>query len=411
MTCKIHPHIYGRRIGTIYYDEGKVYFQYDDAFRNSALEISPFKLPLDLKGVYTNRDGRCFAGLPGVFHDSLPDRFGTKVLERYFESRGIPSYELNVAQKLMFIGGGGMGAITYEPAEEMDTETGTGEPIAIRDFAEIAGRIMAGEPAESMPRFIKSAASAGGANPKAVIGYAPDTREMIDGTSGVLPEGFEHWLIKFDTDNPAGKDRTKLEYLYMSMAKDAGIITPELRLYSVEGVNHFLIRRFDRIGNEPIHLHSVAGLTHTDFNLPYHFSYDLLLRLTMHLTGSQRDVEEQYRRMVFNVVGRNRDDHAKNFSFLMDKSGNWSVSPAYDITYADTGKHQLSIRGENEHIGLEDLLDIARENSIKRSRAKEMIERTVEILAGFERRAREIRLREDFIERVRGDLKLDILKR
>ena len=127
MTYKVHPYLYGKRIGTIFYDNGMVYFEYDSAFKSTNLEISPLKLPLETTGLYTNRDERYFSGLPGVFHDSLPDRFGTKVIERYFESRGIPPYELNVVQQLMFIGKRGMGAITYEPAEEMRDNTKTRE--------------------------------------------------------------------------------------------------------------------------------------------------------------------------------------------------------------------------------------------------------------------------------------------
>jgi len=415
MTYKVHPYIYGEKIGTIYYDEGMVYFEFDSEFKSSNLEISPLKLPLDLTGVYTNKDERYFSGLPGVFHDSLPDKFGTKVIERYFESKDIAPYELNVVQKLMFVGQRGMGAITYKPEEKIKSNVETQEIIDIQKFYENSKKIVTGEAIEvidTMLQFMESSASTGGARAKAVIGYNPNTHEMTNGTHDVLPEGHEHWLIKFDTEDPDGKDYTKLEYLYMTMAKDAGIDIPEVRLYNNRGLEHFLIKRFDRIENKRVHIHTVAGLTHTDFNIPGHFSYDMLLKLTMHLTGSQSDVEEQYRRMVFNVIGRNQDDHAKNFSFMMDKKGVWRVTPAYDITYANgagyTKNHQLSIKGKTNIFTLDDLLYIAKENSIKVSWAKEVIHKTLGVISEFEKRARTIRLREDFTKMVAKDLRLDI---
>lgn len=416
MTYKTHPYIYGKKIGTIYYDEGMVYFEYDREFKGFGLEISPLKLPLDLTGVYTNQDERYFSGLPGVFHDSLPDKFGTKVIERYFESKGIAPYELNVVQKLMFVGKRGMGAITYEPTKKIKNNVETQEIIDIQNFYENSIKIVSGESIEvidTMLQFMESSASTGGARAKAVIGYNPNTHEMTNGTNDTLPEGYEHWLIKFDTEDAEGKDYTKLEYLYMSMAKDAGINIPEIRLYNNKGLEHFLIKRFDRVENERVHMHTVAGLTHTDFNIPGHFSYDMLLKLTMHLTGNQSDVEEQYRRMVFNVIGRNQDDHAKNFSFMMDKKGDWNVTPAYDITYANgagyTKNHQLSIKGKTNNFTLDDLLYIAKENSIKESWVREVIQKTVDVVSEFEQRARKIQLREDFIKMVAKDLRLDII--
>ena len=321
-----------------------------------------------------------------------------------------------MVQQLMFIGKRGMGAITYEPAEEIRDDTKTREIVDIRHFYENAKKIVTGKPVEvidTMYQFMQSAASAGGARAKAVIGYNPDTDEMTNGTHDILPDGYAHWLIKFDTEDPEAKAYTKLEYLYMSMARDAGIDIPEIRLYAHRDLEHYLIKRFDRAGNERIHIHTVAALTHTDFNIPGHFSYEMLLKLTMHLTGSQSDVEEQYRRMVFNIIGRNQDDHAKNFSFMMDRNGNWRVSPAYDITYANgsgyTSNHQLSIRGKTNDFLLDDLLYIANENAIKPSWAKDVIERTIEIFSSFEKKAKEAQLREDFIEMVMKNVRLNIM--
>ena len=240
---------------------------------------------------------------------------------------------------------------------------------------------------------------------------------MTNGTKDNLPNGLEHWLIKFDSEDKESKkslDFTKLEFLYMSMAKDVGIDIPPIRLFEHGELSHFLIKRFDRINNERIHIQTVAGLTHTDFNIPKHFSYDMLLKLTMHLTGEQRGVEEQFKRMVFNVIARNQDDHAKNFSFMMDKEGGWGVTPAYDITYANgkeyTKNHQLSIRGKVNDFTMEDLLLIAKENSIKESWARDTIQNITKVVSDFECRAKNLNINNELISLVTKDLRLDIFK-
>lgn len=414
MSFKVYPYIWDKKIGTIIYDEGNVYFEYDDAFRGSGLEISPLKLPLDFKGVYTNNDERYFSGLAGVFHDSLPDKFGTKVIERYFESKGVEAYELNAIQKLMFVGDRGMGAISYRPAKEIGADKKVAEIIDIQKFYENSKKIVTGEAIdviEEMLEFMESSASAGGARAKAIIGFNPVTNEMTNGTKDTLPDGFEHWLIKFDEEKEGKSlDYTKLEYLYMSMAKECGINVPKIKLFKHGNLSHFLIKRFDRVDNTRMHTHTLAGLTHTDFNVPKHYSYDMLLKLTLNLTGEQAAVEEQFRRMVFNVIARNQDDHAKNFSFMMDQKGRWSIAPAYDITYANgaeyTKNHQLSIRGKVNNFTMEDLLYIAKESSIKESWAKEIIERIISVVSGFEDRALILKINDSLASRVWKALRL-----
>ena len=416
MSFKVYPYIWDKKIGTIIYDEGNIYFEYDDTFRGSGLEISPLKLPLDFKGVYTNNDERYFSGLAGVFHDSLPDKFGTKVIERYFESKGLEAYELNVIQKLMFVGDRGMGAISYRPAEEISDDKSVIEIIDIQKFYENSKKIVTGEAIdviEEMLEFMESSASAGGARAKAIIGFNPVTNEMTNGTKDTLPHGFEHWLIKFDEEKDGKSlDYTKLEYLYMTMAKECGINVPEIKLFEHGNLSHFLIKRFDRVDNTRMHTHTLAGLTHTDFNVPKHYSYDMLLKLTLNLTGEQAAVEEQFRRVIFNVIARNQDDHAKNFSFMMDQKGRWSITPAYDITYANgaeyTKNHQLSIRGKVNNFTMDDLLYIAKESSIKESWAKETIERIINVVSGFENRAKELQINDSLTSRVLKALRLSV---
>jgi serine/threonine-protein kinase HipA len=208
MTMEINPYIFDKKIGTLLYDNGKIYFEYDETFKRSGLEISPIKLPLAGTGLFVNEEEReYFQGLPGVFHDSLPDKFGTKIIERYFESKQIPAHELNVLQKLMFVGNKSMGAISYKPSERLMDMHAIQELIDIEAFSKHAQKIIDGdsfEVVDGVLSFMDSAASAGGARAKAVVGFDPKTMKMIYGLRDELPKDFEHWLIKFDMYDDKG---------------------------------------------------------------------------------------------------------------------------------------------------------------------------------------------------------------
>lgn len=415
MSMEVEVFIFDKKIGNLLLKDGIIYFEYDKNFKTSGLEISPLKLPLSFNGVYTNNDERYFEGLAGVFHDTLPDKFGTKVIERYFESKNIPPHQLSVLQKLMFVGDKSIGAITYKPVLHKIEEKTVNELIELQNFYENAKKIISGDAIEvvdEMLNFMDSAASAGGARAKAIIGYNEDTKEIISGVKRDLKESFEHYLIKFDIANDDGSssDYTKLEYLYMSMAKEVGIDVPKIELLSHGNLAHYLIKRFDRINGEALHLHSVAGLTHTNFNIPMHYSYDELLRLTRYLTGSQKAVNEQFQRMIFNLVGRNQDDHAKNFAFTMDTKGIWNLSPAYDITYSNgsgyTKNHQLSLNGKTNDFTIKDVLGLAKKHSIKESVAKEYLEQIIEVFSGFKNRAGALDVKEKTILRIEKEFRV-----
>jgi serine/threonine-protein kinase HipA len=316
----------------------------------------------------------------------------------------------------MFIGDKSIGAITYKPVIHKIDEQKTNELIELQNFYDNAKKIVSGDAIEvvdEMLSFMDSAASAGGARAKAIIGYNQISKEMISGVKKDLKEGFEHYLIKFDIakDDNSSSDYTKIEYLYMTMAKEAGINVPEIELLLHKNLAHYLIKRFDRVDGEVFHLHSVAGLTHSNFNIPMHYSYDELLRLTRYLTGNQSAVNEQFKRMVFNIVGRNQDDHAKNFAFIMDKNGVWNLSPAYDITYANgtgyTKNHQLSVRGKTNNFSLNDILEIATLHSIKKSFAKETINQITEIFSSFKNRAKQLDIKKDFISEIDKSIRLN----
>lgn len=415
MSMEVEAFIFGKKIGTILLKDGVVYFEYDKEFKTSGLEISPLKLPLSLNGVYTNNDDRYFEGLAGVFHDTLPDKFGTKVIERYFESKNIPPHELTIIQKLMFVGDKSIGAITYKPVAQRIEEEKINELIELQNFYENAKKIISGDAIEvvdEMLNFMDSAASAGGARAKAIIGYNSDTKEIISGVKRELKKDFEHYLLKFDMakDDGSSSDYTKLEYLYMSMAKEVGIDVPNIELLSHGNLAHYLIKRFDRVDGQTLHLHSVAGLTHTNFNIPMHYSYDELLRLTRYLTGSQQAVNEQFKRMIFNLVGRNQDDHAKNFAFTMDKNGTWNMSPGYDITYSNgtgyTKNHQLSLNGKVNDFTRNDILQLAKKHSIKEKIAKEYISEVIETFSQFKNKAKELDVKKQTVDRIYNELRL-----
>lgn len=417
MSMEVEAFIFGKKIGTILLKDGIVYFEYDKEFKTSNLEISPLKLPFSLNGVYTNNEDRYFEGLAGVFHDTLPDKFGTKVIERYFESKNIPPHELTVIQKLMFVGDKSIGAITYKPVAHKIEEEKNNELIELQNFYENAKKIISGDAIEvvdEMLNFMDSAASAGGARAKAIIGYNCKTQELISGVKRELKKDFDHYLIKFDIQKNDGRssDYTKLEYIYMNMAKEVGIDVPKIELLTHGNLAHYLIKRFDRVNSEALHLHSVAGLTHTNFNIPMHYSYDELLRLTRYLTGSQQDVNEQFKRMIFNIVGRNQDDHAKNFAFMMNKNGIWNLSPAYDITYSNgtgyTKNHQLSLNGKTNNFTLKDILQLAKKHSIKENIAKEYLEQIVEVFSKFKKKAKEIDVKEQTLSRIYDELRLNL---
>ena len=410
--------LYGRKVGTLYESQNGIFFEYDKEFLLDNLEISPIKLPCKT-GLYSNRDDAHYQTLAGVFHDSLPDKFGTAVIERYYESKGIEPKELSVLQKLAFVGDRAMGALEYKPKEIFSEDTPMDEVLAIRSMYDASRIIIKDKPIEALHQimhFMRSGASAGGARAKAIIGW-DRTNEMI--ISGGLEDSFyEQWLVKFDNlDNSGQKsdDFTKLEYVYMLMAKESGINVPQIELIKDGKLSHFVIKRFDRLlNNQKLHMHSLASLVHVNFNEPMHYSYDEALRLTSYITNNESDTEELFRRAVFNVIARNQDDHAKNTSFLMDEKGKWSLSPAYDITYANgqgfTKNHQMSIAGKIRDIELEDLYKLATKTKLTDAKRDKIINQVLKAVLTFKDKATKLKINQKLIQLVDSDLKFDLFR-
>jgi len=411
--------LYGQIVGALLESQDGIYFEYAKAFIDSGLEISPIKLPLKT-GLYTNREDAHYQTLAGVFHDSLPDKFGTAVIERYYEAKGVKPNELSVLQKLAFVGDRAMGALEYKPKETLDDDTALDEALAIRGMYDASRIIVEDKPIEAIHQimhFMRSGASAGGARAKAIIGWDKE-KKMIK--SGGLPsENYKQWIIKFDAYDEVSKkssDFTKLEYLYMRMAKESGITIPQIELIEDGELTHFVIKRFDRLAHyKKVHMHSLAALTHVDFNQPMHYSYDDALRLTSYLTNDERDTEELYKRAVFNVIARNQDDHAKNTSYLMDEKGKWRLSPAYDITYANgqgfTKNHQMSVGGKITDITLKDIHKLAENTKLTSTKRDQIIDQVLESLASFRIRAETLGINEKLIDLVDNDLLVNVFKK
>lgn len=410
--------LYDHTVGTLLYDGRTVYFEYDPGFQKHRIEISPHKLAINsLNGAYTNTDTAYFQGVPGVFHDSLPDKFGMKVIDRYYEEKGKSIADVNLLMRLSYIGSRGMGALEYEPSDQPQFAAQKAEIMDLRQMYLDSQVIIKGEQSDALHHiaaFMENAASPGGAQPKASIGWNRETQEIISGAQLGVPEGFEHWLVKFSKSDQLGRalDFTKLEYLYMQMAGEIGINVPQTQMLYDGNDWHYAIKRFDRVEGRKIHMHTLAGLTHIDFNEPGHYSYEQFWRIAKVLTRDNSVNLEIFKRAVFNVIARNQDDHAKNFSFLMDESGKWSLSPAYDITFANgekyTSNHQMSINAKLSDFTLQDILSFGTQLGIKHNVVKEVTEQTIDVLTTFRKRADEMEIREDLIRLVEMGLRLKI---
>ena len=357
----------------------KIYFEYSPSFIAGGLEISPAKLPLQsgAKAPVTN----IFDGLFGVFNDSLPDGWGRLLLDRQVQARGIPPEKLGPLDRLTHVGKFGMGALVYEPSEPHISKHP--QQLDLDRLAEESTRISEGEVEQISTELLELAGSSAGARPKIMVGISDDLNQFIHGQQD-LPDGFEHWMIKF-MSNQDRKDSGNIEYAYSLMAKAAGIEMMPTRLFSAKkGVGYFGVKRFDRVLNRRVHMHSLSGLIDANHQMPS-IDYDQLLRATYFLTKDIGEVKRAFRLACFNVFARNRDDHAKNFAFLMDGNGKWRLSPAYDLTFSSGpgGEHCTTVLGEGRAPDSTHLLALAATFSIPAKEAKKVIEQVRSVVADW----------------------------
>ena len=388
MNLKVFYNAYGERrlMGLLSQREGRVFFEYAAEFLNSELEVSPFKLPLR-PGLFEG-DPMFAGGLFGVFNDSLPDGWGCLLLDRQLMRRNISYNEIGPIDRLRLIGKDPFGALEYEPAEEGAEET---IKIILDSLAREADKILEGSSREMLDELVALNGSSGGARPK-ITALVSDDKSKIVQNSRAVPDGFSSWIIKFSNK----KDRKDLglhEYVYSLIAKKAGIKMTETYLFpSKNSSGHFGTKRFDREGNQKIHIHSASGLLHADFRIPC-LDYASLLRLTQLLTKNQQDIEQMVRLMIFNVKAGNKDDHSKNFTFLLDKAGEWHLSPAYDLTRSSgiNGEQTAMVNGKGCGITDEDLIKEAQRYNVSAGKVREMIAQTEDALADYDKLMKELR--------------------
>lgn len=361
MIKKIDVYANNIKVGTLALtNDGRVAFQYDDEWLKSGFSINPFKLPLSKQLFFANSPH--FNGLFGVFSDSLPDSFGELLLDRYLKSKGINNNELTCLDRLSYVGSSGMGLLEYIPDLSIDIDRSN---IDFDLIQKECNDLLDSKEVDDINTLYSLGGSSGGARPKSLIKY----------------EG-EDYLVKFSSHFDP-KNIAELEYKYMSLAKEAGINIPDIKLItSKKGNKYFLIKRFDRINGKRIHMISAAALLEVDFRAPS-LDYGELIKLTRVLTKNADDVLQMYRRMVFNVLIDNQDDHTKNFSFIYDDiNKTYRLSPAYDITPGRTyfGEHTTSVNGKGKNITEEDMLKVAINNKINLETAKEIITKCKEVL-------------------------------
>ena len=382
-------YLWGQHAGTVAWDENyqAASFEFTPAFASGQLDISPLMMPIRQRQIYQfpslNKD--TFIGLPGLLADALPDAFGKALLDKWLTSVGRTF--ANPVERLCYQGKRSMGALEFVPAQDNYLEQGT--KLEIDSLVEVAREVLDEknkldvnvneDTKEAIANIIRVGTSAGGQRAKAVIAYNENTGEVRSGQIDV-PDGFSHWLLKLDgvTNAELGdpKHYGQIEYVYYLMARAAGINMTECRLLEENGRAHFMTRRFDRLsGNEKVHMQTLCGMAHYDYKMLHAYSYEQAFQVMRRLRLPYSQAEEMFRRMVFNVIARNQDDHTKNISFLMDKSGRWSLSPAYDMSWsynpkgAWTSKHQMSINGKWDDITRADLLTLAKNVNIKQADA------------------------------------------
>jgi serine/threonine-protein kinase HipA len=358
-------------VGTLAEDRGRIYFEYASEFINSGLNLSPFRLPFETR--LFEHQNREFGPLPGLFDDSLPDGWGLLLMDLYFRKIGLRRAEVSPLDRLSWLGMRTMGALTYFPA---DSDTDMGKRIFdLHDLAKQSQQVLAGQAADVIPELLRAGGSPGGARPKVLVGLNPNTNEIISGESD-LPEEFEHWIVKFSAKHEFSS-AGPIEYAYALMARAAGIDMPPTRLFeTAEGDRFFGVKRFDRDRNWRFHVHTFGNLIEANFRIPSS-DYSDLLKATAILTRNYQHVLKVFRRMVFNVLTHNRDDHVKNFAFILDdKSGNWSVTPAYDLTFSKGpgGEHTMTLVGEGRNPRREQMLQLAKQASISNREANGIID-------------------------------------
>lgn len=425
MVDVVEIKIWGELVGAVRWDETQrlAYFEYAKNFIDKNWDLSPIKMPISKgKRIYSfpeNRQGRdsiedTFKGLPGLLADSLPDRYGNRLTNAWLARNGRSENSMNPVEQLCFIGTRGMGALEFEPSKipiqtsnilEIDSLVQTAKKLLSKRKSFITN-ISKGEE-QAMIDILKTGTSAGGARPKAIIAYNIKTQEVRSGQTQV-PAGFEHYLLKLDGVDGAQFGESsgwgRVEYAYYLMALDCGIDMMESLLFEENKRTHFMTKRFDRDGNIKHHVQTLCAIQHYDYNDMFSFSYEQVFQTMRLLRLTYPEAEQMFRRMVFNVLASNCDDHTKNFAFILKKDDKWRLAPAYDVCFAYDPKsiwvneQTLSVNGKRNNITKEDLLTIAKANSIKK--ADKIFEEIEGIVQNWSKYAKKAKVRKALRDRI-----------
>ncbi len=395
--------LWGRVIGAVAWDEHDEVgeFQYDPEFASSGIQIAPLRMPLSQKVFsFPELPIGTFHGLPGLLADSLPDKFGNALINAWLATQGRTPQSFNAVERLCYTGTRGMGALEFAPVIgprprkahkiEIDSLVRLASDV-LQNRLGLEGSFADNKREQALNEILRVGTSAGGARAKAVIAWNRETNEVRSGQIEA-GDGFDYWLLKFDgvagnkdkeLDDPKGFGA--VEYAYYLMAKAAGIRMSESRLLEENGRRHFMTRRFDRLaGGKKLHMQSLGAMAHLDFNQPRAHAYEQAMLVIHQLEMPDESAEEQFRRMTFNIVARNQDDHVKNIAFLMDKQGRWSLSPAFDVTYSHnpsgewTARHQMTVNGKSDDFSKADLKACEKSSMLKRGRSTLILEQVTE---------------------------------
>jgi len=406
--------LWGRRVGAVAQadDDSFAAFEYDSAYLSSRIELAPLTMPLRTRIYrFPELSYAAFHGLPGLLADSLPDRFGNRLIDAWLAGQGRSPDSMSAVERLCYIGSRGMGALEFRP--RIGPEARGGRRLQLDALVDLASKILQQRRGlqvalapdtdeQAMVQLLRVGTSAGGARAKALIAWNPKTGEIRSGQVDVAA-GFEHWLLKFDgvegnrdreLNDPMGFGR--IEYAYWLMARAAGLEMTEARLLEENGRSHFMTRRFDRTADgDKLHMQSLGAMAHFDYNQPGAYSYEQAVLVMRKLKLELAQIEQFYRRAVFNVLARNQDDHVKNIAFLMDRQGRWRLAPAFDVVYSYnpqgdwTSRHQMSLNGKQDDFEFADFKALAKLAGLKRGRDRRLLQEVREAVSSWPEFARE----------------------
>ncbi len=434
MTTVAEVKLWGRTIGAVAIEEGAAVadFEYARDFIHSGIEVAPLMMPLSSTvHSFPGLSHRSFHGLPGLLADSLPDSFGNALIDTWLATQGRAPQSFNAVERLCYTGSRGMGALEFTPIIGPKSESAT--RIQVDSLVALASDILSNRndlnvslsdknKETALRDILRVGTSAGGARAKAIVAWNPDSNEVRSGQVRA-DDGFSHWVLKFDgvrgnrdkeLNDPQGYG--VIEYAYHKMAVDAGITMTDCRLLEENGRRHFMTRRFDRMDDgRKLHMQSLGALAHFDYNMAGAYAYEQAFLVIHQLDLPMDAIEQQFRRMTFNIVARNQDDHVKNIAFLMNKRGEWSLSPAFDMTYSFnpsglwTSRHQMTLNGKGDDFILDDFRSCARAASMKRGRAETIINEVSTVVARWREYADEAGVNAEQRDQIQNVLRLELL--